>query len=275
MKRSVVIGCICTAAFLRMEGLRAQTVPPPPAYTYDVASVHRSSPNQNGSHIGPGPQGGLRTQGTPVMMLLTFAYRVPDYRIVGAPAWASSEPFDLSFTPDKSEIAPNPGMAASQMEDWQGRQRQRLQAVLRDRFELILHIENREMQLYGLSIVTGGRKLPPWDGKGGPSLSMGGGTITGTGASIGMLADLLSSVLGRPVTNETGLAGQYNFHLEWTPDPTIQTRKPGSSLETAENPAGGPSILTAIREQLGLRLESKKGSAPVYVVDKITRPDGN
>ena len=184
-------------------------------------------------------------------------------------------PFDVNFTPDKPEIAPSPGIAASQMEDWQGRQGQRLQAVLRDRFGLTLHSENREMQLYGLTIVKGGRKLPPWDGKGGPSLSAGGGTITGIGASMGMLADLLSSVLGRPVTNETGSGGQYSFHLEWAPDPTMQTRKPGSSLETAENPAGGPSILTAIREQLGLRLESKKGSAPVYVVDKISRPDGN
>jgi uncharacterized protein (TIGR03435 family) len=209
------------------------------------------------------------------MMLLTFAYRVPDYRIAGLPAWASSEPFDVSFTPDKSEIAPSPGMAASQMDDWQNRQRQRLQAVLRDRFGLTLHTDTREMQVYGLSIVKGGGKLPPWDGKGGPSLSMGGGTITGTGASIGMLADLLSSVLGRPVTNETGLDGQYSFNLEWTPDPTMQTRKPGSSPETAGNPAGGPSIFTAITQQLGLRLESKKGFAPVYVIDKITRPDGN
>lgn len=80
------------------------------------------------------------------------------------------------------------------------------------------------------------------------------------GAYIKGLTETLSNVLGRPVTNETGLDGPYDYKLEWTPE--------GSD-------AGGPSIFTALTEQLGLRLESKKGPVQVFVIEKIEKPSEN
>ena len=85
-----------------------------------------------------------------------------------------------------------------------------------------------------------------------------------------MLADQLSLILGRPVSNETGLDGLYNFKLEWTPDAPAQPSPDGPV-----NAVVGASIFTALTEQLGLRLESRRGPVPVYVIEKIEKPGEN
>jgi hypothetical protein len=83
---------LCAAIIpLAIGIIRAQTLPPPPAYTYEVVSIHRSSPDQRRAGIGGGPQGGLRMQNVTAMDMLTFPYGIRDYQIVGAPGWASSE----------------------------------------------------------------------------------------------------------------------------------------------------------------------------------------
>jgi len=254
--------------------IRAQTLTPPPAYTYDVVSIHRSSPDQRGEHIGPGAQGGLRMQNLTAMLILTFAYGVRDYQIAGAPSWASSDRFDVSFTPDKAEPALGPGVAANDLESFLSRQKQRTQAILRDRFGLILRAETHELPIYALILARGGHKLsPPTEVNHGVSLQ-GGGTqliASGPGATMKMLADYLAGELGRPVTNETGLDGLYNFKLEWTRDLQAQPRSPDEPASTT----GGPSIFTALTEQLGMRLESRRGPVPVYVIEKIEKPGEN
>ena len=90
--------------------LRAQTLPPAPAYGYEVASIHRSAPGQTNQPIGigPGPHGGLRTVNTPVMLIVTFAYGAMNYQIDGAPRWVSSERYDVTLTPEKGDVAPSP-----------------------------------------------------------------------------------------------------------------------------------------------------------------------
>jgi uncharacterized protein (TIGR03435 family) len=85
-----------------------------------------------------------------------------------------------------------------------------------------------------------------------------------------MLSEQLSRLLGRPVTDETGLDGPYDFKLEWTPDSVAQLLPDNSVSAT-----GGPSIFTAVTEQLGLRLESRRGPVPVYVIEKIDKPGEN
>jgi uncharacterized protein (TIGR03435 family) len=86
-----------------------------------------------------------------------------------------------------------------------------------------------------------------------------------------MLADYLAGELGRPVANQTGLEGLYNFKLEWTRDAPAQPASPDQPASTAT----GPSIFTALTEQLGLRLESRRGPVPVYVIEKIEKPGEN
>jgi uncharacterized protein (TIGR03435 family) len=85
-----------------------------------------------------------------------------------------------------------------------------------------------------------------------------------------MLADQLALILGRPVSDETGLGGLYDFKLEWTPDSPVQP-----SPDEPVSATGGPSIFTALTEQLGLRLESRRGPVPVYVIEKIEKPGEN
>ena len=88
---------------------------------------------------------------------------------------------------------------------------------------------------------------------------------------MGRLAPLLEDELGRPVVDETGLEGQYDFKLEWDLTDSIA----GSDSGASSNSVIGASLATALKEQLGLRLVSKKGPVQVYVVEKIERPGEN
>jgi uncharacterized protein (TIGR03435 family) len=91
-----------------------------------------------------------------------------------------------------------------------------------------------------------------------------------------MLTDVLSSTLGRYVANETGLDGPFDFTLQWTPDATqVAGKLAVPDAPAADDTDSGTSIFTALTEQLGLRLESKKGPVPVLVVEKVTRPEEN
>jgi uncharacterized protein (TIGR03435 family) len=210
----------------------------------------------------------LRTVNTSLLLLLQVAYDVQNYQIIGAPGWASSDHFDVTFTPDKPEAVSGPGTSMKEGQASAIRNQQRLQAVLRDRFGLVLRAETRELPIYSLSQAKGGNKLSPRaDANPGPTMQMGRGHVTGTAVTLDMLTKQLSAVLGRPVTDETGLTGQYDFKLDWTPDP-------GPS-DGSNNTALGPSIFTALTDQLGLRLESKKGPVQVYVIEKIERPTEN
>ncbi len=254
--------------------IRAQTLPPPPAYTYDVVSIHPSSPDQRRTQIGPGPQGGLRMQNATAMLIMTFAYGVRDYQIAGAPGWASSDHFDVTFTPDKTESVLAPGVSANELDSFMGRQKQRTQVVLKDRFGLILRAETRQLPVYALIVAKGGHKLSPATVENrGVYLQARGTQLTasGPGATMKMLADQLSAILGHPVSNETGLDGLFDFMLEWAPDPPARPPSPDEPGASTS----GPSIFTALTEQLGLRLEPKKGPVPVYVVERIEKPGEN
>jgi uncharacterized protein (TIGR03435 family) len=87
------------------------------------------------------------------------------------------------------------------------------------------------------------------------------------GITIKSLADILSGILGRPVNDGSGLTGLYDFKLEWAPDP-------GSSPDQSHDPTG-PSIFTALADQLGLRVTSTKGPVQVYVIEKVEHPSEN
>jgi uncharacterized protein (TIGR03435 family) len=264
-------GIVAVAVPLAIGIIRAQTLPPAPAYTYDVVSIHRASSGAQGTSIGPGANGGVRTQNCTAMQLLTFAYKVRDYQIVGAPGWVKSDRFDVSFTPDKAEASPSRGTAPAQVEAFMSRNQQRMQAVLRDRFGLVLRAETHELPIYALVPAKGGLKLTPSaNANQGSSLQGGSGRLTAAGATLRMLAGHLSVVLGHPVIDETGLEAQYDFKLEYTPETPApdQTDSASTQAETLD-------IFNALSEQLGLRLEPRKGPVPVYVIEKIEKPAEN
>ena len=130
-----------------------------------------------------------------------------------------------------------------------------LQALLADRFKLVVHRESREMPVYALVVAKGGAKLTAVEnGNGGLTSRL--GQVTGTAVPVSRLADFLGGPrlqLGHPVVDRTGLKGSFSFTLEWTPD----------------------DIFSALQEQLGLKLEASKGMVDVIVVDHAERPSEN
>lgn len=259
--------------------LHAQEAPPAPAYKYEVASIHRAAPGEVNSGFSDGPQGGLWARNITAMQALGFAYDAREYQFAGAPGWAHSERFEIRFTPDRAEIVPGPQTSHAAMDGWRSRQRQRMQAVLRDRFSLALRVETRELPIYVLTVAKGGHKLAaPAHPERGQNASVNGGQqIMGTNATMAALAGLVEMVLGRPVRDQTGLDGAYDFKLDWAPDSTQALQgpaaRPGEPAPTSD--PGRSSIFAALTEKLGLRLESKKGPVPVYVIEKLEKPSDN
>jgi uncharacterized protein (TIGR03435 family) len=248
--------------------IRAQTLPPGPEYGYEVASIHRSAPGDTSETFSVGPAGGLWTHGASVLVLLLWSYDLPDYRFADAPGWLSSERYDVVLTPDTSDAAPGPDTSAKEALGSLGRNKQRLRAVLRDRFGLVLRVEKRDLPVYALTQAKGGSKLYAVTGAHGAEVSFHSNGKTGhveaNSVPITFLTSFLSRELGRTVNDETGLDKMYSYKLDWSP-------------QTGPNDAApaGPSLVTALTEQLGLRLESKRGPVQVYVIEKIGRPTEN
>ena len=152
-----------------------------------------------------------------------------------------------------------------------------LQTLLADRFHLVAHRETREESIYQLVVAKGGPKLKEADGSQNPSERVGRGTITGTAAQISQLVKPLSQQLGRNIVDRTGLTGRYDFTLQWTLEPG-QLRGPGDPpppLNPTLPDPEGTNIFTALQEQLGLKLESGKGTVDFLVIDRAEPPSEN
>ncbi len=253
--------------------LRGQSLPPAPAYTYSVVSIHRSTVDATGLNWQPGAQHGLRVSHATAAELILLAYQIPDYRLSGAPNWAKAEHYDVTWTPAEPETGETGTVNAASLA-LRSRQYQRLQAILRDRFDLVIRLETRELPVYSLVRLETGRKLIRTDGQRSSmqySTGSGAARIIASAQPIARLATALGEKLERPVIDETGLEGQYDFKLEWD---TLDTPA-NSDPNTASNPVIGVSLAAALKEQLGLRLVSKKGPVQVYVVERIERPTDN
>ena len=151
--------------------------------------------------------------------------------------------------------------------------RQMIQSLLADRFQLKVHRSTKELSIYALVLAKNGPKLVEAKNDD-PEVSMrieGPGQMTGVKATMAMLATTLSRPLQRKVVDETGLKGDYNFKLQFVPEQN--TSKPGD--DGAIPPNDGPSIFTALQEQLGLNLKATKGSVDVLVIDHAEKPIPN
>lgn len=147
------------------------------------------------------------------------------------------------------------------------------QALLGDRFGLKFHTETRELPVFDLVVDKSGSKLQPATPTDNDGFSINVGhtnaTMHATAATVSMLADMLgrqSELDGRLVIDKTGLAGKYNWSLQWQPQRLTATASPDAT---------GPSLFTALKEQLGLKLESSKGPVQVVVVDTVSLPTPN
>ena len=155
---------------------------------------------------------------------------------------------------------------------------ERLRALLADRFQLVVHKETKEQPIYALMPAKNGPKLQEAKELGPrQGMNMNRGRLQGWAAPMEMLGQVLSNTMERPVVDKTGLTGKYDFILEWTPD--IGAGGGVAGLGDAPNapPPGssGPTIFTALQEQLGLRLESQKGPVEMIVIDRAEKPSEN
>ena len=273
MSHRVAVFGFLTGALISTPVSRAQQQRP----EFEVASI-KPNVNYDGRillQVLPG--GGLTTSGATLSFLLTLAYEVRSFQISGGAGWINSERFDVVAKSDRSTGSQNDPsdptrITAEQLKAMQQQMRPKLQALLADRFKLTLHRETREESVYALVAGKGGIKFQQANGNFG-GLRIGKSQFTGSGASVEMLATALANQLGRPVVDRTGLKSQFDFKLEWTPD-AVQASPPGVDTPSPASP-GGPSIFTAIQEQLGLKLESSKGPVEMLVIDHVERPSEN
>ncbi|HVV43718.1 MAG TPA: TIGR03435 family protein [Bryobacteraceae bacterium] len=246
---------------------------------FEVASIKPSDPNAKGSSVMTDKVGGLRGENMPIRGLITMAYGIRDFQLSGAPGWLSTERYDIMAKPEAVESG-SPAPDPSQLTDEQRglrdeRWRERVRNLLADRFGLVVHKETKEAQIYHLVIAKGGPKLKEVSTPGPrQGMSMNTGRAQGFAAPMKMLADNLAGTVGRPVIDMTGLAGKYDWKLEWTPDPGIAIPGPNTSQQQPVD-APGPTIFTAVQEQLGLKLETARGPVDTWVIDKIEHPSGN
>lgn len=217
--------------------------------TFEVAAVKPSKPSSEGTNIRSDPNGTLRVENATLKDLIRFCYQVGADQIAGGPKWLDVDRFDVAAKPE-SRSRPEQVLLM-------------MQRLLADRFQLALHREPKEARVYQLVVTKTGPKLrAPKDGEE-PGLQGRKGQITARATPMAIFARYLSQRLGQPVVDETGLPGSYDFNLEY---------EPGDANDAA---ATGPSIFTAIQEQLGLRLQPGKGSVDVFVVDRAEKPSDN
>jgi uncharacterized protein (TIGR03435 family) len=214
-------------------------------------------------------QGSLRMSGVTLKRCILYAYRMQDYQVSGGPDWLDKDRYEIS------------AKAADQAEKLTGtanreRMEAMLQTLLADRFKLVIHRETKVLPAYALVVAKGGFKLKEVQPDGGTSTSSGRGKLTAGKISMEQLATTLSGMMDRPVVDMTGIKGVFNLKLEWTPDDSQPAVKPGGNDEPVSlDKASGPSIFTAIQEQLGLRLEAQKAPVEKIIVDHAEKPSEN
>jgi uncharacterized protein (TIGR03435 family) len=237
----------------------AQYMPKDAAPEFEVATIKPTAPDWNrwgyhviGRHIS--------CDNETVNTMMRYVYSVSGRQIEGGPDWVNTTLYNVDGVPD---IAGTP--STKQM---MGMYRK----LLADGFQLAFHREKKELPVYALTVAKSGSKLakslgdpdglPDETGYGDRT----GQTIHFTNTSMDDLAALLQTVGsdGKPVVNQTGLAGRFDFTLHWTRDETAATE-----------PGAAPGLFTAIQEQLGLKLEPVKAPVDVLVIDRAERPSVN
>lgn len=265
--------------------------PPGTASKFEVASIKQDKSSQGMYIIDPARDGRFYARSITVNWLLRIAYGVQGFQIVGGPKWMNSEKFDVQA---KASTAVNEEMQKLTPDQDRLLKEHMLEALLHDRFKLAAHRESRQLPVYALVLAKHGPRLQGSNGgiakgnqtgfgpKGGiefqPAKERGEESLIANAAPMVILARTLSLPLGRTVVDRTGLHGHYTFTLTWAPSlvPGLMSPGPqGSQAASGMPPAptsSGPSIFTAIQQQLGLKLDAQKAPVEVLVIDHIEHP---
>jgi uncharacterized protein (TIGR03435 family) len=239
------------------------------APAFEVAAIKPSDPaaRNNGCFM-KGQPGGQTFIGRCITarLLITYSYKIIDSQLMGGPNWLDTQLYDFDAKADHSltraELAPM------------------FQTMLADRFKLQFHRETRTMPALALTVDKAGAKMKPNDGPNEWEIAImpaPGSLIPkfkGTRCPVSYLSWWIAQRENRPVVDKTGLDGFWDFTLEFVPDGLGEGRRKGPTGEPM--PAlDGPTLATALREQLGLKLEPGKGPVDVYVIDHVEKATGN
>jgi bla regulator protein blaR1 len=294
---AVVVAVLGRAATVGVAGQATGDQSP----SFEVASVKHNKSDSPGVRLFFQPGGRLVAENVTLQFLIAAAYGDPrplaDFQIVGGPKWINTDRFNViakaEGDPQPGADGPPPIMFAM------------LRTLLAERFKVRVHDETREMPIYTLVkarndgktgehlkrsttdcaalMKSAGRDRPPTP----PSpterppcgMRMGFGNLSVGGMTVLQFAGAISRMPGinRVVVDRTGLDGAYDIDLQWTPD-QLPPRAAGAAADGPIRVNGvdidpnGPSIFTAIQEQLGLKLESTKGPVHVIVIDAVDQP---
>ena len=246
-----------------------------PTLTFDVAVIRVAPPPDANFHVSvSSPPHSSRFEATnlPIKALVQIAYGF-DAPIVGAPDWVQNTFYDINARSDETADA---RLAKLTDNEVRLEKRNAIRVLLSERLGMKTHLETRNSSIYNLVLAKGGMKMqvvplrPAGEAPSAPPPanvqahgSRHGLEFVGSNASMRAIAGALSSMVEAPVVDKTGLAGTYNYTLqfgrEWS----------------ANDPDGWPSIFTAVQEQLGLKLEAEHEAVPNLVIDHISKPTEN
>jgi uncharacterized protein (TIGR03435 family) len=230
---------------------------------FEVATIRPSKPEAVGPNfLAQGHR--FATMKTSLNDLISFAYGVHAKQVVGGQDWMDTEKYDLLAEPEAAG-APNDKQL-----------RGMVQKLLADRFGLVFHRDKRELAVYALLPGRTGAKLTKsaGDPNGLPGIGFGAlGALRAVNATMTDFAGVMQSVvLDRPVVDQAGVQGRYDFSLTWTPDDS-QFRGLGVRVPPPSDAASAPpGLFTAIQEQLGLRLDPTRAQVDVLVIDRANHP---
>ena len=286
-----------TVSALHPLWLRAQSAAPAVAnQAFEVASV---KPNKSGDgriFFQMQPGGRFTATNVPLRELIRFAYGIQTFQLVGGPDWIGSERFDI-VAKAEGDLPPSP-LGGSP-----GPMQMMVRTLLVERFKLAVHNETRDLPVYALVMARADGRLGPQlrasqvdcaalmaaaRGRGGPppapprtgerppcGMFGGFGRMAAGGVPVAQLATNLSQRVNRVVLDRTGLTGLYEFELEFTPDQLPQGPPPPGAPPLPPIDPNGPSIFTALQEQLGLKLDAQRGPVEVLVIDHVEQPTEN
>jgi len=273
------------AALLMFCGVTiAQSDPRP---QFEVASIKPAAPDAHGTFIRGTPGGRITLTNVSLKEMIVVAWRIQPFQVSGGPPWLESAHYDISAKPDH---APKPDELPLM-----------LQSLMEDRFQLKFHRETKELPVYALVLARKDGKLGPRliESKEGscsqpdlnkppaplepgkpPALFCGGmfmsqRSMNASSIPVANIIPMLSRTLGRTIIDKTGLTGKYDISMEWTPDESLALQPPPDAPKLPPADPAGPSLFTALQEQLGLKLESQKGPVEVFIVDSAERPPEN
>jgi uncharacterized protein (TIGR03435 family) len=254
--RSAILLSFC---FLGFGPLPAQQIPKTPT-TFAVATIKPSAPDAvTGTQIR-----GNRfvTEGTTFVDVFKYAYNVHPDQVVGGPGWLRTEKFDILADPETEKRPSSDQMKAM------------VQQLLVERFHLVMHHEQKVLSVYAVVKTADTPKFTKStsDPSGIPVVGYNpSGELQVGNATMANFATFLQRfVLDRPAVDQTGISGHFDLVLRWTPD---NLRAGGKSGD--EDASAPPSLFTAMKEQLGLKLQPTKAPTDVFLIDQVERPSEN